>query len=393
MSINPTSIGRGGALAGHAASALSPAARQALDGATTLGVVNPAQLAQQLKHTPDAAQRQQLLNELAPHLSPRDLQDVNRQLGQKPPKPAGVDADLALDLTQIGLDIAGFFDPTPISDGANTLISLGRGDWLGAGLSAVSMIPYLGDAAKLGKLGKYAQTVAKAIDAARANPALRQALAPAIQGIGDAIAKLPLDKLPEGARRQLTTLKELTGIFAKESDAAARQALKLADDVPAGSAAKTAKAGDAASAAAAATRVGAQPAWGKYIDDIRTQTSLAVKPKQQQLIDAHLAKVEHTRLPTADSKAHHASFNKVKNELITQWEKQTGQSWPRYAEDLYSKNGTLVRRAGQPYDAHHIIESSYGGPNEWWNMHPARFPDQHQQGIHRAGGPGSQVFP
>ena len=393
MSINPTSIGRGGALAGHAASALSPAARQALDGATTLGVVNPAQLAQQLKHTPDAAQRQQLLNELAPHLSPRDLQDVNRQLGQKPPKPAGVDADLALDLTQIGLDIAGFFDPTPISDGANTLISLGRGDWLGAGLSAVSMIPYLGDAAKLGKLGKYAQTVAKAIDAARANPALRQALAPAIQGIGDAIAKLPLDKLPEGARRQLTTLKELTGIFAKESDAAARQALKLADDVPAGSAAKTAKAGDAASAAAAATRVGAQPAWGKYIDDIRTQTGLAVKPKQQQLIDAHLAKVEHTRLPTAYSKAHRASFNKVKNELITQWEKQTGQSWPRYAEDLYSKNGTLVRRAGQPYDAHHIIESSYGGPNEWWNMHPARFPDQHQQGIHRAGGPGSQVFP
>lgn len=393
MSINPTSIGRGGALAGHAASALSPAARQALDGATTLGVVNPAQLAQQLKHTPDAAQRQQLLNELAPHLSPRDLQDVNRQLGQKPPKPAGVDADLALDLTQIGLDIAGFFDPTPISDGANTLISLGRGDWLGAGLSAVSMIPYLGDAAKLGKLGKYAQTVAKAIDAARANPALRQALAPAIQGIGDAIAKLPLDKLPEGARRQLTTLKELTGIFAKESDAAARQALKLADDVPAGSAAKTAKAGDAARAAAAATRVGAQPAWGKYIDDIRTQTGLAVKPKQQQLIDAHLAKVEHTRLPTADSKAHRASFNKVKNELITQWEKQTGQSWPRYAEDLYSKNGTLVRRAGQPYDAHHIIESSYGGPNAWWNMHPARFPDQHQQGIHRAGGPGSQVFP
>ena len=95
----------------------------------------------------------------------------------------------------------------------------------------------------------------------------------------------------------------------------------------------------------------------------------------------------------AESKAHRAQFNKVKNELITQWEKQTGQSWPRYAEDLYSKNGTLVRRAGQPYDAHHIIESSYGGPNEWWNMHPARFPDQHQQGIHRAGGPGSQVFP
>ena len=322
---------------------------------------------------------------MAPHLSPRDLQDVQRELGQ-PPAPAkakGIDADLALDLTQIGLDIAGIFDPTPISDGANTLISLGRGDWLGAGLSAVSMIPYVGDAAKLGKLGKYAQTVAKAIDAARANPALRQALAPGIQAIGDAIAKLPLDKLPESARKQLTTLNELTGIFAKESDTAARTALKAADDVPATGAAR---------AGAAASRVGAQPAWGKYLNDIQAQTGLAVSPKQQKLIDQALAKTDYTRLSVAESKAHRAQFNKVKNELITQWEKQTGQSWPRYTEDLYSKNGTLVRRAGQPYDAHHIIESSYGGPNQWWNMHPARFPDQHQQGIHRAGGPSNQIF-
>ena len=341
-------------------------------------------LAQHLQRLPDGARRQ-LLDEVAPHLSPRDLQDVQHQMGQ-PPAPAkakGIDADLALDLTQIGLDIAGIFDPTPISDGANTLISLGRGDWLGAGLSAISMIPYVGDAAKLGKLGKYAQTVAKAIDAARANPALRQALAPGIQAIGDAIAKLPLDKLPESARKQLTTLKELTGIFAKESDTAARTALKAADDVPATGAAR---------AGAAGSRVGAQPAWGKYLNDIKAQTGLAVTPKQQKLIDEALSKKDYTRLSTVESKEHRAQFNKVKNELITQWEKQTGQSWPRYTEDLYSKNGTLVRRAGQPYDAHHIIESSYGGPNQWWNMHPARFPDQHQQGIHRAGGPSNQIF-
>lgn len=387
MSIQATPIGRGGALAGQASPTLSPAAQKALDSATTLGTVNPTQLAQQLRQLPDAGARQQLLAELRPHLPPNDLQDLQRQLGQPPAKAAGVDADLALDLTQIGLDIAGLFDPTPISDGANALISIGRGDWLGAALSAVSIVPYVGDAAKLGKLGKYAQTVAKAIDAARANPALRKTLAPAIQGIADALAKLPLDKLPDGARRQLTTLKELTGIFAKEADNAGRQALKLADDVPATQAAKATKAGTAAG------RVGAQPAWGKYIDDIQAQTGLAVGPKQSKLLDAHLAKTEHTRLSTADSKAHRAQFNKVKNQLIDAWEKQTGQSWPRYTEDLYSKNGTLVRRAGQPYDAHHIIESSYGGPNEWWNMHPARFPDQHQQGIHRAGGPGAQVFP
>ncbi len=384
MSMIPSSpLGRAGVAAAQAgAHSLSPAARQALDGATTLGAVNPTQLAQHLQRLPDGARRQ-LLDEVAPHLPPRDLQDVQRELGQSPGKPQEIDADLALDLAQIGLDIAGIFDPTPISDGANTLISLGRSDWLGAGLSAVSMIPYVGDAAKLGKLGKYAQTVAKAIDAARANPALRQALAPGIQAIGDAIAKLPLDKLPESARKQLTTLKELTGIFAKESDTAARTALRAADDVPTTGAAR---------AGAAASRVGAQPAWGKYLNDIKAQTGLAVSPKQQKLIDEALAKNDYTRLSTAESKAHRAQFNKVKNELITQWETQTGQSWPRYTEDLYSKNGTLVRRAGQPYDAHHIIESRYGGPNQWWNMHPARFPDQHQQGIHRAGGPSNQIF-
>ena len=319
MSMIPFSpLGRAGVAAAQAgAHSLSPAARQALDGATTLGAVNPTQLAQHIRRLPDAAARRQLLDEVAPHLPPRDLQDVQRELGQSPGKPQEIDADLALDLTQIGLDIAGIFDPTPISDGANTLISLGRGDWLGAGLSAISMIPYVGDAAKLGKLGKYAQTVAKAIDAARANPALRQALAPGIQAIGDAIAKLPLDKLPESARKQLTTLNELTGIFAKESDTAARTALKAADDVPATGAAR---------AGAAASRVGAQPAWGKYLNDIKAQTGLAVSPKQQKLIDEALAKNDYTRLSTAESKAHRAQFNKVKNELITQWKSRPAKA-------------------------------------------------------------------
>ncbi len=300
MSMIPSSpLGRAGIAAAQAgAHSLSPAARQALDGATTLGAVNPTQLAQHLQRLPDGARRQ-LLDEVAPHLSPRDLQDVQHQMGQ-PPAPAkakGIDADLALDLTQIGLDIAGIFDPTPISDGANTLISLGRSDWLGAGLSAVSMIPYVGDAAKLGKLGKYAQTVAKAI--------------------GDAIAKLPLDKLPESARKQLTTLKELTGIFAKESDTAARTALRAAVDVPTTGAAR---------AGAAASRVGAQPAWGKYLNDIKAQTGLAVSPKQQKLIDQALAKTDYTRLSVAESKAHRAQFNKVKNELITQWKSRPAKA-------------------------------------------------------------------
>jgi len=43
-------------------------------------------------------------------------------------------------------DIAGIFDPTPISDGVAAGIDLSDGDVAGAGLSLLSMIPYLGDA-------------------------------------------------------------------------------------------------------------------------------------------------------------------------------------------------------------------------------------------------------
>lgn len=401
ISFSSSQVHAGAGLGRPAARALSTDAQHALQAASTLGAVNPAMLAQHLAGVGDTHLRQQVLDELESHLSPRDLDELHQHLdapggalGRAAQRPPVADAgDLALDLTQIGLDVAGLVDPTPISDGVNALISLGRGDWTGAALSAVSMVPYVGDAAKVGKLGSYAQTVAKAVDAARTNPALRETLAPAIQKISAALNRLPLDKLPDGVRAQLVTLKELTGIFGREAAAVAPPARQTADALPARSGqAPSSSAADAAHATAAASRVGAQPAWGRYMDDIRAQTGLAVHPKQKRLLDAHLAKHEHTRLSPADSKAHRAAFNKVKNNLIAQWEKQTGQTWPRYTENLYSKSGVLVRKAGQPYDAHHIIESSYGGPNKWWNMHPARFPDQHQQGIHRAGGPASQIF-
>lgn len=73
---------------------------------------------------------------------------------------------------------------------------------------------------------------------------------------------------------------------------------------------------------------------------------------------------------------------RVKNAQIAEWERQTGQVWPRYAQDLVNVDGTILRRAGDPFDAHHVIENIYGGPHEWWNLTPARFLDQHQGGLH-----------
>lgn len=69
--------------------------------------------------------------------------------------------ELVADLTQVGLSVIGIFDPTGIADGADAVISLGRGDYWGAGISALGIIPYLGDLAKIGKLSKLAKTNAK----------------------------------------------------------------------------------------------------------------------------------------------------------------------------------------------------------------------------------------
>lgn len=34
----------------------------------------------------------------------------------------------------------------------------------------------------------------------------------------------------------------------------------------------------------------------------------------------------------------------------------------------------------------------FGGDNEWWNIHPAKFPDEHQIGIHGSGSPSKELF-
>lgn len=77
----------------------------------------------------------------------------------------------AIDSVQMGLDAAGVADPTPITDGVNAAISLvrafkdpkRRGEHLqNAAISAVSMVPYIGDTAKLLKGKRYAKTISNA---------------------------------------------------------------------------------------------------------------------------------------------------------------------------------------------------------------------------------------
>jgi hypothetical protein len=143
-------------------------------------------------------------------------------------------------------------------------------------------------------------------------------------------------------------------------------------------------------------RAARQIDWGlvkRYFKHIEDMTGRPVHPSQiERLKDALRAK-NYERMTAAQVEAHRNAFESIKDRVIRDWERETGQVWPTYTEDLPGKGGKILRKAGDKYDAHHIIENKVGGDHEWWNMHPAKFPDEHQGGIHGAGSPSRELFP
>lgn len=114
---------------------------------------------------------------------------------------------LLLDLGQTALDIIGIVEPTPFADLANTGVSIGRGEWLDAGLSALGVIPYVGDLGKLGKLPRLAGTIENAVDIARADPDFARQARPLLERINGLIDNVPLDALPASAREAVASMK------------------------------------------------------------------------------------------------------------------------------------------------------------------------------------------
>lgn len=99
--------------------------------------------------------------------------------------------DLAWEMSKAAVDAAGLVDPTPISDGIGAAMSLADGDLVGAGLSLVSMVPYVGDA--IGKTAKGARALKKLNDLRKLVTALlakvemlRKAAKLAAKGLGKA---------------------------------------------------------------------------------------------------------------------------------------------------------------------------------------------------------------
>jgi RHS repeat-associated protein len=72
------------------------------------------------------------------------------------------------EILSAALDIVGIFDPTGIADATAAGLAADKGNWGDMLISGLGVIPYLGDVAKVGKIGKDIKIINKAIDAVRA---------------------------------------------------------------------------------------------------------------------------------------------------------------------------------------------------------------------------------
>lgn len=129
-----------------------------------------------------------------------------------------------------------------------------------------------------------------------------------------------------------------------------------------------------------------------YLRDVEKQTGFRIGHEQRELLKREIKNNDFQKLSTEATREGRVDFALKRSSIIAEWEKHTGKEWPKYAEDVVNAEKKIVRKAGHNYDAHHLIENDYGGPNAWYNITPADFPDGHQGGIHRAGGVIKQVF-
>jgi hypothetical protein len=132
-----------------------------------------------------------------------------------------------------------------------------------------------------------------------------------------------------------------------------------------------------------------------YLRQIEDFTGVKLTESQSQRLKAAWQQHDKQLLSRTDYAKHLKKWEQpgFKDKVIDEWEKQTGQKWPVYSEDVVSPSGRILRAKGERLDAHHIIEKSYNGPHEWWNIHPARYPDIHQGKIHGADGLVHELMP
>ena len=120
-----------------------------------------------------------------------------------------------------------------------------------------------------------------------------------------------------------------------------------------------------------------------YINDLKSNSEFP------ETISDNLINLDDIKKqPPEITKELRQEFNRDKEKLIAEWEKENNREWPVYKEDVYNEYGELVKRKGWKYDAHHIHPLSMGGKNEANNITPLRY-DIHSdhKGVHAFGSP------
>jgi hypothetical protein len=125
-----------------------------------------------------------------------------------------------------------------------------------------------------------------------------------------------------------------------------------------------------------------------YIRDMENRSGITIQPEQRNLLVNTLREQEFVKLGVYEASAHKAPFknNSFKKELISQWETNTGNTWP-VSQRLIKGEFKNVNN-----DIHHIIPQEIGGAHEWWNIHPLKFGSEHQGGVHGTNSPLKQIM-
>lgn len=128
-----------------------------------------------------------------------------------------------------------------------------------------------------------------------------------------------------------------------------------------------------------------------YLEELENITSRKMSSYQKESIKSYIYTNEIYKIENIEHNKKRREFHQSCRNLRSEWERQTEHDWPKYQKDVYV-NGKLWRMRGENYDAHHIIELSFGGPNVWYNIIPAASPVEHPYAIHASSSMCTKIF-
>jgi hypothetical protein len=121
--------------------------------------------------------------------------------------------------------------------------------------------------------------------------------------------------------------------------------------------------------------------------DVELKTGHRISAQQRgHLIEAYRQR-DFRELSAEQKAVHDLQYKNFRQRMMADWEHRTGQQWPTYNQSVLTRSGQIYKNVGESHDLHHIIPRQNGGPNIWWNSHPAASPVEHQASIHAAGSP------